>query len=84
MSRSNVVKTRKIASLHICVERAIGRIKQYHILSSVLPLSTAPCVDDIWFVVPFLLCSFSSVVPWQYTNSLLCTKHTVMIKCTHR
>ena len=31
MSKSNVVKTCKIASLRIHVERAIGRVKQYHI-----------------------------------------------------
>ena len=39
MSKSNVVKTRKIASLRIHVERAIGHVKQYHILTpSVSPL----------------------------------------------
>ena len=50
MSKSNVVKTRKIASLRIHVERAIGRVKQYHILTSVIPLSIAPYVDSIWFI----------------------------------
>ena len=50
MSKSNVVKTRKIASLRIHVERAIGRIKQYRILTSVIPLSIAPYVDSIWFI----------------------------------
>ena len=44
---SNVTKTRKIASLRIHVEQAIGRIKQYRILSSVIPLSISPCVDNI-------------------------------------
>ena len=39
MSKSNVVRTRKIASLRIHVEHAIGRVKQYHILTpSVSPL----------------------------------------------
>ena len=50
MSKSNVIRTRKIASLRIHVERAIGRIKQYRILSSVIPLSIASFVDNIWFV----------------------------------
>ena len=50
MSGTNVVKTRKIASLRIHVERAIGRIKQYHILTSVIPLSIAPYVDSVWFI----------------------------------
>ena len=50
MSKSNVTKTRKIASLRIHVERAIGRIKQYRILSSVIPLSISPYVNSIWFI----------------------------------
>ena len=50
MSKANVIKTRKIASLRIHVERAIGRIKQYRILSGVIPLSIASFVDDIWFI----------------------------------
>ena len=54
MSKSNVIKTRKIASLRIHVERAIGRIKQYRILSSVIPLSIASFVDNIWFAVLLL------------------------------
>ena len=50
MSKANVIKTHKIASLRIHVERAIGRIKQYHILTSAIPLNV-PHVDSIWFNV---------------------------------
>ena len=32
------------------MERAIGSIKQYRILSGVIPLSIASFVDDIWFI----------------------------------
>ena len=39
MSKSNVTKTHKIASLRIHVQQAIGHIKQYCILTSVIPLS---------------------------------------------
>ena len=39
LSKTDVTKTHKIASLRIHVERAIGCIKQYHILSSVIPLN---------------------------------------------
>ena len=50
MSKANIIKTRKIASLRIHVERAIGCIKQYRILTSVIPISIAPYVDSIWFI----------------------------------
>ena len=38
LSKKNVILTRQIASLRMHVERAIGRIKQYRILSIVVPL----------------------------------------------
>ena len=50
MSKKNVIITRKIASLRIHVERAIGRIKQYRILSGIVPLSLVGSIDDIWSV----------------------------------
>ena len=49
-SKKNVILTRQIASLRIHVERAIGRIKQYHILSTVVPLTLVHCIDSIWGV----------------------------------
>ena len=50
LSKKNVILTRKIASLRIHVERAIGRIKQYRILSSVVPLTLVMSMDSIWCV----------------------------------
>ena len=50
LSKKNVIITRKIASLRIHVERAIGRIKQHRILSGVVPLSLVGSIDDIWSV----------------------------------
>jgi len=47
LSRNQVITTRKIASLRIHVERAIGRIKQYNILTHTMPLSLAPLADHI-------------------------------------
>ena len=47
MPKEQVVKTRKITSFRIHVERAIGRVKQYHIISNTLPLSLAMHADDI-------------------------------------
>ena len=48
MSKRDVITTRHIASLRIHVERAIGRIKQYHILGAVIPLTEIHLANDIW------------------------------------
>ena len=48
MSKKKVICTRKIASLRIHVERAIGRIKQYRILCTDVPLTLHNIIDDIW------------------------------------
>ncbi|XP_033732353.1 uncharacterized protein LOC117321864 [Pecten maximus] len=49
-----VDKTMKIASLRIHVEREIGRIKNYHLLDGVLPLSLAHVAGQIVKVCAFL------------------------------
>ena len=46
--------TVRIAAVRIHVERAIGRIKNYHILDGVLPLSLAPVADQIFTVCCYL------------------------------
>ena len=48
--KKNVIFTRQIASLRIHVERAIGRIKQYRILSNVVPLTLVNSIDSVWGV----------------------------------
>ncbi len=50
MSKHNVIVTRKIASVRVHVERAIGRIKNFHILCGTIPLSIASHADSIWFI----------------------------------
>ncbi|XP_065055091.1 uncharacterized protein LOC135683687 [Rhopilema esculentum] len=50
-------ETAKIAAVRIHVERAIGRVKNYHILDGVLPLSLAPVANQI-FTVCCLLTNF--------------------------
>jgi hypothetical protein len=45
--RSQVHKTSSVANARIHVERSIGRIKQYTILTNVLPISLVPLIDDI-------------------------------------
>ena len=50
-------ETAQIAAVRIHVERAIGRIKNYHILNGVLPLSLCPLTNQI-FTVCSLLTNF--------------------------
>ena len=56
ISRSNVLKTEKIANARIHVERAINRMKWFKILSSVLPLSLISLFDNI-LVICAALCN---------------------------
>ncbi|XP_021373733.1 uncharacterized protein LOC110463446 [Mizuhopecten yessoensis] len=46
-STTEVFQTQEIAQLRIHVERSIGRVKNFHILEGVLPLSLAPLASKI-------------------------------------
>jgi len=61
-------KTMKIASLRIHVERAIGRIKTYHILDGNVPLSLSPYANQI-FTVCSLLTNFLPPLLSKQNNS---------------
>lgn len=54
MSAENVVKTQQIASVRIHVERAINKIKNFHIWDKVIPLSMFGVVNQMWSVCAFL------------------------------
>ncbi len=54
MSTSNVQKCRKIASLRIHVERAIGRLKKYAICKQTIPISLSRLVNQIVCVCAYL------------------------------
>ena len=54
---------RKIASLRIHVERAIGRIKTYKILKSTIPLSMARLSNQIECICAFLSNFHPALVP---------------------
>jgi hypothetical protein len=56
MPANDVTSSRRIASLRIHVERAIGRMKRYRILNF-FPLTLQPMADDIVKVCAFL-CNF--------------------------
>ena len=58
MPRSDVVKTQKIASVRIHVERAIGRVKsRFTFFQKDIPLAVMGSVNQMW-TVSFLLCNF--------------------------
>ena len=54
MPPEDVIKTQVIAALRIHVERAINKIKIFHIWDRVTPLSLFPILNQIWTVCGFL------------------------------
>ena len=54
MPAEDADKTQNIASLRIHVERAINKIKNFHIWDGVLPLSLFGIVNQMWTVCAFL------------------------------
>jgi hypothetical protein len=54
MSKEEVVKTQEIASLRIHIERAINKIKNFHVWDRVIPLHQFGLVNQMWAVCAFL------------------------------
>ena len=50
LSREDTEKTQAIARLRILVERAIRRVKEYHIWDRVVPLTMTGSVNQLWTV----------------------------------
>ena len=63
LSSREVEETRRIASLSIYVERAIGRIKNYRILQVPFPINLAELSSDIVCVCAYLTNFSKPVVP---------------------
>lgn len=56
-SHKELVENRRIASLRIQVERAMKRIKNFHIFDRILP-ATLTGIADRMFLVCCILCNF--------------------------
>jgi hypothetical protein len=54
MPAEDVVKTQEIASLRIHIERAINKIKNFHIWDKVIPLHQFGVVNQMWAVCAIL------------------------------
>jgi len=53
LSKSELVETRRIASIRIHVERAMERIKNFHIFDRTLPSSMSTLANQIFLYVQF-------------------------------
>lgn len=49
-TKDQVTETQKIARLRIHVERAIRRVKEYHIFDAVIPLTLSGSINQIWTI----------------------------------
>lgn len=54
LTQEEVSKTQEIARLRIHVERAIRRIKEYHIFDRTLPMTTMGSINQVWKVCAML------------------------------
>lgn len=54
MSAEDVVQTQEIASLRIYIERAINKIKNFHIWDKVIPLHQFGLVNQMWAICAIL------------------------------
>ena len=64
MSAEQVVQTQQIAGLRIHVERAINKIKNFHIWDGVVPVSLFDVVNQMWAV-----CRFCAISRTQFYHS---------------
>ena len=68
LTADEVQETIHIASVRIHVERAIGRIKNYHILDGILPVSVAHLADQIFYVCAYLTNFLPPLLQPRITN----------------
>ena len=54
MTPDEVLKTKKIADVRIHMEQAINRLKQYSLVSGVIPNTSSGMADQLTFVAGYL------------------------------
>ena len=62
MPANDVVRTQEVASLRIHVERAINKIKNFHIWDGVVPLHQFGVVNQMWAVCAILCNAQSNII----------------------
>ena len=68
MSVSECAKTFDIAHLRIHVERFIGRMRNWHILSQVWPMNQYDLINATWKIIGFLVNMSPPIGPKKYQN----------------
>ena len=62
MSAKEVQKSRKISNVRIHVERVIGRLKDFRIMQSIIPITQISLLDNVMAVIAALVNLNNSVV----------------------
>ena len=62
MSTKEVEKSQKISNVRIHVERVIGRLKDFRIMQSIIPITQVSLLDNVMIVIAALVNLNNSVV----------------------
>ena len=62
MSAKEVKKSRKISNVRIHVERVIGRLRDFRIMQSIIPITQVSLLDYVMIVIAALVDLNNSVV----------------------
>ena len=62
MPADDVIRTQEIASLRIHVERAINKIKNFHVWDGVIPLHQFGIVNQMWTVCALFVNAQSNII----------------------
>ena len=80
LSANEVISTRRIASLRIHVERAIGQVKQFRILDSVMPICMCSTAGQIFYVCCMLTKFYPPLVNRPFRFTLKNVSHSIIAR----